>query len=222
VALGVVAGAALGISQFAQHKNSLVWPAVQAVVGLGVAGVLWWRTQERPGSSSRRRGAGRLGAVVLLAVEAAFLLSTGAAYWSVSSTYFAPTKAVTDLQHIAGTSLVGLGVCPTHGRHADASELGIRPDANVGYGLREMVVYDPILPEAYLRSWAAVTGTHTAKALARLGIFCPRITTVDQALLYGVAYVLEPAGRAGPVGACPSASSATSGSTRFPAPRTPR
>ena len=202
-ALGVVAGSALGISQLAQHRNSLVWPAVQAVVGLGVAGILLWRTQELPAAASRRRVAGRLGAVVLFGVEAAFLLSTGAAYWSVSSTYFAPVPAVTDLQHIAGSSLVGLGMCPTHGRHSAASELGIRPDANVAYGLREMVVYDPILPEAYLRSWAAVTGTHTARALARLGIFCPRITTVDQARLYGVAYVLEPAGHAGPVGAVP-------------------
>ena len=201
-ALGVVAAWGLGFSQFAEHRNSLVWPVVQAVVGLGVAGLLWWRTRDRPATAPpRRRGAGRLGAVVLLGVEAAFLLSTGAAYWSVSSTYFAPTPAVTALQHIAGSSLVGLGVCPTHGRHAAASELGIRPDANVGYGLSEMVVYDPILPEAYLRSWAAVSGTQTTRALARLGIFCPRITTVDQARLYGVAYVLEPAGHAGPVGA---------------------
>ncbi len=203
VVLGVVAASALGLSQLAQHRNSLVWPAAQAVVGLGVAAVLWWRTQERPASASRRRGAGRLGAMVLFGVEAAFLLSTGAGYWSVSSTYFAPTPAVTDLQHIAGSSLVGLGVCPTHGLHAAASDLGIRPDANVAYGLREMAVYDPILPEAYLRSWAAVSGTHTAQALARLGIFCPRITTVDEAQLYGVAYVLEPAGHPGPVGSVP-------------------
>jgi len=198
--VALVAASALGVSDFAHHRGSQVWPIVQAVVGLGVAGVLWWRARERGPSHARRRAAGRVGAVVLFALEAGFLMSTGASYWSVSSTYFAPVPAVTDLQRLTGSSLVGLGACPHGGRGSAASEVGIRPDANIGYGVREMVVYEPILPEAYLRSWAAVSGHHISRTLARLGIFCPRITTVDEARLYGVAFVLEPAGRPGPLG----------------------
>jgi len=202
--LSLVAASALGVSTFAHHRGSEVWPAVQAVVGLGVAGGLWWRARERGPTHARSHAAGRAGAVVLLAVEAAFLMSTGASYWSVSPTYFAPVPAVTELQHVAGSSLVGLGACPRGGQHSAPTELGIRPDANIGYGVREMVVYEPILPEAYLRSWTAVSGHHISGALARLGIFCPRITTADEARLYGVAYVLEPWGRLGPLGSVPA------------------
>ena len=201
----LVAAVILRISHLAQHKSSLVWPAVEAAVGLGVAGVLWWRARQHRPSHARTRLIGRCSAVVLFAVESAFLLGSGVTYWSVSSTYFASNPAITALQRKVGSSLVGFGSCHALRYLTASTEVGIRPDANVGYGIREMVIYDPILPEAYLRSWKAAGGNKTPPTLARLGLFCARLTTIDQARLYGVQYLLEPRDRHPPRGAVPHA-----------------
>jgi len=200
--LVLLAGSVLGISHLAKHRGSLLWPAVQAGAGLAVAGALWWRCRRRSPAHGRRGAVGRGGAVVLFAVESVFLLSTGASFWSVSSSYFPTNPAVAELQDTVGTSLVGYGSCRALAYlTASQQEVGIRPDANVAYRIREMAVYDPILPQAYLRSWMAAGGAPTPHSLAQLGIFCARIVTAQQARLFGVQYVLEPAGRRGPLGA---------------------
>ncbi len=196
----LLAGSVVGISHLAKHQHSLFWPAVQAVVGLAVGGVLWWRAKRRPPAHGRGVLC-RSAAVVLFGVESAFLLSTGASFWSVSPTYFATTPGVTELQQSVGSSLVGYGSCRALAYLTSSKqEVGIRPDANVAYRIREMAVYDPILPENYLQSWAAAGGAPTPHSLAQLGVFCARIASVNQARLYGIQYLLEPAGRKGPYG----------------------
>jgi hypothetical protein len=97
--------------------------------------------------------------------------------------------------------LVGYGGCRSL-RYLTASkaEVGIRPDANIGYQLHEFTVYDPILPARYFHAWKAISGEHTPPSLEQIGIFCAQITTVAEARVFGVRYVLEPLGRFGPVG----------------------
>ena len=200
VTLAMGAAAVLGLAPaIDRHRASLVWPLVQAVVGLALAGA--WLRAPRSGAHSTSRDAvsSRWGPALLVALETAFLLSAGIPFWSVSSTYFPTNPAITELQHTVGTSLVGYGGCRSF-RYLTPSkaEVGIRPDANVGYQLHEFAVYDPILPPRYFRAWKAISGERTPPALEQIGIFCAQITTVAEARVFGVGYVLEPVGRFGP------------------------
>ena len=63
--------------------------------------------------------------------------------WSSSPTVFTPTPAVAALQRYVGASTVGLGPNPSF----SCTGLGIQPDANVAFGLHELAVYDPMVPE---------------------------------------------------------------------------
>ena len=198
----LLAGSVLGISHLAKHRGSLVWPAAQAGAGLAVAAALWWRARRRSPAHGRRGAVGRGGAVVLFAVESVFLLSTGASFWSVSSSYFPTNPAVTELQDTIGTSLVGYGSCRALAYlTASHQEVGIRPDANVAYRIREMAVYDPILPQAYLRpGWRRAAPPRRTRWRSWASS-APASPPLQQARLFGVQYVLEPAGRRGPLGA---------------------
>jgi hypothetical protein len=188
-----------------RHRDSLIWPAVQSVVGLALAG-LWWRA--RGGGAHSRRGARPFvvsGLALLLALETGFLLSSGIGFWSVSSGYLPTNPGITALQKSVGSSLVGFGDCGLQ-RYVTGptASLGIWPDVNVAYGVREFEVYDPILPESYYRAYAAIGKGHIAASLSELGIFCARIKTVEQAQVFGVSYVLEPPTRfGGPPGSVP-------------------
>ncbi len=203
VLAGLLVAIQLGVSPVAaHHKGTLIWPAAQVVVGLGLVAALgWWGRPASHGQAPRRPSIRVIVAAVLLAVETGFLLSAGVPFWSVSSGYFAPNPAVTALQDAVGSSLVGYGTCrPLEYLTSNPGEVGIRPNANIGYGIHEFVVYDPILPRSYYQSWLAVSGVHSPAALTTLGVFCARITTATQARIYGVSYVLEPAHHVGPRG----------------------
>jgi hypothetical protein len=203
VVLLVVAGQVGLAPALAHRQGSLVWPAAQAVGGLALTGAWWWwlRRPTVHGSASRDATAWRAVPALLLALETGFLLSVGIPSWSVSASYFPTTPAITAMQHTVGTALVGFGRCAAlRYNTASGKEVGIRPDANIGYGLHEMVVYDPIVPDSYYHAWFAVTGQHALPSLAALGVYCPRITTVAEARLFGVQYVLEPPGHLGPPG----------------------
>ncbi len=174
VVAGLAAASVLGLAPaVARHRGTLVWPAIQSVAGLALAG--WWVRSRRAGAHSPRHGGGatRWGCAVLLALETGFLLGAGIPFWPVSSTYFATTPAITALQKTVGSSLVGYGSCQTL-RYLTPSkkEVGIRPNVNIGYGLHEMVVYDPILPSAYFKAWLAAGGQESPPSLIQLGMFC--------------------------------------------------
>jgi hypothetical protein len=188
-----------------RHRNSLIWPGVQTAVGLALAGLWWWRGGG--GGAHSRKGTGPFaawGLALLLALETGFLLSAGIPFWSVSSGYLPSNPGITALQKSVGSSLVGFGDCglKTYVTGPTAS-LGLWPDINVAYGVREFEVYDPILPESYYRAYAAIGKGHIAASLSELGIFCARIKTVQQAQVFGVSYLLEPPERYGPPGSVP-------------------
>ena len=65
--------------------------------------------------------------------------------------------------------------------------------------MHEFDFYDPILPRGYIGSWAQVS--RSIPVVPIYNSFCPAVTTAAQARRYGVAFVLEPAGAAGPAGA---------------------
>ncbi|MDA8291231.1 MAG: YfhO family protein, partial [Actinomycetota bacterium] len=152
-------------------------------------------SRTRRGRRGAARARGRAGAL-LLAVGSATLVTAGAGIWSSSASPFGPAPAVTSLRRVVHGALVGVGSCP--GTNAFPS-VGVIPDANVDYGVEELASYDPMTPIAYHVSYGRATGTSTA-VLVPPGLFCPAVTSVALARLYGVSYVLEAAGEPGPPG----------------------
>ena len=169
---------------------SFFWPVGSTAIGLLVTFFLWNR--HPPASRHRRRpvlGRGWIAGLVLLLTETAFLVAAGAPLWSASPAMLPRSTSVSALQRTVGSSLVGFADCPTVGGWAP---LGILPDANVGYPVTQFAIYDPALPAAYYKSWSAATGQEVSSTS---GIFCPSITNARLARLYGVAFVLQTAGR---------------------------
>ena len=73
-------------------------------------------------------------------------------------------------------------------------------DVNLEYDVNELAVYDPTAPYQYLTAWSSETGKSAYKYY---GIYCPAVTSATVARLYGVTYVLEPAGARPPTGMIP-------------------
>ncbi len=181
------------------RETSFVWAAAEIGVGLVVVGALFWAARFRRTASapdgSRRARLGRWTGASLLVCEAAFLITAGGSLWTASSTPFAPTPSTISLKRAVGSAIVGYGapLC------FFPPGLGIPANAQDAYGIQELAAYDPILPSSYFTSWKQLTGETGGNR--SLSTFCPVITTIGQARLYGVGFVLEPAGSPGPRGA---------------------
>jgi len=196
-------------SQARIRSDSFIWPVIEIAVGLLVVAMLLRASRRRhsgagtsaAASSRQRISGGALAGACFLVTETVFLIFAGAPLWSSSPSYLKPTAAVTAYQRAVGTSLVGFGstTCFKPGQ-----ELGIVPDVNDVYGVREMAVYDPLFQRTYYTSWLAATGE---KAFPKpsfgvpFALYCPAVNTVAAARLFGVEYVLEAAGDPGPPGA---------------------
>ena len=98
----------------------------------------------RTGKVSSAVGAGTVAGSLLLLVETAFLLASGAPLLSSSSHYPTSTPEVTALKRTVGTAIVGFGGTPTFSLKA-----GIVTNANLLYGVQEFAAYDPMTPHAY-------------------------------------------------------------------------
>jgi Bacterial membrane protein YfhO len=181
------------------RARSFVWPVIETAVGLAVAGGLVLvsrRSNDRAGRNGRSSLlAGRVAGVSLFICETAFLVASGAQLWTSTSTPFATTPSVVALKGAVGSSVVGLGapLCFL------PPGLGIPENAQLAYGVQELALYDPMTPSAYFSSWKALT--HQSAGNPNDSVFCPGINTVALARLYGVSFVLEPAGTPGPLGA---------------------
>ena len=211
---GVSAAVATGAQQTSGggERARLAWAGAEAAGGVVL--VLVARLGRAPGRArspgahtrtdtpGTAMGPTRAVAAVLLVVQSVQLVLFGVSFWSLSSDYFTPTPAVSTLAHTVGDAEVGIGPCRPRPFEAPpySNEPGIRPNANAAYGIHEFAVYEPVLPKAYYQSWTSVTGQQLSPSLRRVGLFCPQITTVAAARVYGVHYLLEPKGTGAPSG----------------------
>jgi hypothetical protein len=185
----------LSATQAAQRARSFAWPGAGVLV-LGGVVVAARRSSRRPGAHGRALGLLRpVGVAALFLVSAGFLIDAGAGIWSSTKRPFASTPALSSLLSKVGSALVGIGSCATN----SLPSLGVVPNANLAYGLHELAGFDPIVPKAYAASYGAATQTSQA-VKAPPALFCPAITTVALARSFGVRYILEPQGAAGPPG----------------------
>jgi hypothetical protein len=181
------------------RARSFIWPLVEVLVGLGVAfgSVLAYRRvgDRRVMSANRLRlGSANGAGVILLVCETVFLITAGAPLWSSSATFFTPTPAVSALQRDVGSSLVGWGPNPSYFCYG----LGVHPDVNDVYAIHELAMYDPMVPRSYFSAFESLA--HRSAGNPAGNDYCPALTTVSQARQYGVAFILESAGVAGPKG----------------------
>ncbi|MGH9080776.1 MAG: YfhO family protein [Acidimicrobiales bacterium] len=180
------------------RARSFIWPSVQVALGLAVVGGLMLAHRlSRDGGRPRKavwRRRGLMAGGVLLVCETAFLISAGAPLWTSTSTPFATTPAELALKRAAGSSVVGFGapLC------FFPPGLGIPVNAQLAYGVQELALYDPMIPNSYFSAWAALTGQPAGNRSD--SAYCPVVSTADEARLYGVRFVLEPAGGSGPPG----------------------
>lgn len=175
---------------------SFLWPSISIATCAVVAGAMVWarRRAAADGVGGRRHWAPTAAVAVLLLVETAFLIASGA--WTGSSTPapLAVPRAVATIEHAAGPGLVGIGSCVENAFPG----LGVLPDANIIYGLDELTEYDPILPTSYYASYGKLA--HTSGKPLVPHVLCPAVTSTRIARFYGVSSVLEPAGSRGPAG----------------------
>jgi hypothetical protein len=181
------------------RARSFVWPAIQTVVGFVVVAWLALVQRRRPsgaGASPRRTArTGGSGAFALLVCETAFLITAGAPLWSSSATSLSATRSETTLADTVGGAVVGFGVrsCAVPGR------VGIPQNVNAALAVHELNVYDPITPRALFQAWSTATGQPGGLGKP-ISVFCPAIASAAQARLFGVGYIVEPGGVAGPPG----------------------
>ncbi|MHB8437518.1 MAG: YfhO family protein, partial [Acidimicrobiales bacterium] len=114
--------------------------------------------------------------------------------WSSSPTYLTTTPAEAELQRTVGSAVVGLGP----GACLAPPGLGILPNVNVMFGVRQMAVYDPMLPKTYFTAWNAAA--HQSGGLPQISTFCPSVTSATLARRFGIGYVLTARGATGPAG----------------------
>jgi hypothetical protein len=188
----------LQLADASTRRMSFAWPAIEIGVGLAAVAALTWfaRSHDEAGSSTARPRAslGQWVAIPLVACEAAFLITAGGPLWTASDAPFAATPTVVAFKHAVGSAVVGYGapLC------FFPPGLGIPVNAQVAYGVQELGSYDPALPSAYFSSWKVLTGQ--SGGITSISAYCPVITTVALAQLYGVGFVLERAGTPGPRG----------------------
>jgi len=183
-------------AEAAIRDRSFVWPAVDVVVALAVVGALARGAARRGGhGAGRRRWAGRGAGIVFLVLQTVFLVAAGAPLASSSPGIPAPTPAEAALARRVGTSLVALG-----SRHCHLPPtLGIHQDMNVVYRVRELAVWDPMVPEATFASLARLTGQPASAVGAPLTL-CPAVDSAAVARVYGVGYILTAASAPRPRG----------------------
>jgi hypothetical protein len=178
--------------------SSFVWPLALTAVFLALLGALLVVDRRSIGAAWRRKGFrgltfGVLG--LLVACQTALLIVDDGPIPSSSSTEYAATPGVVALQRAVGSSLVGLG----NASHLSGGlGLGLAPNTNLPFGIHEFAEYDPITPLTYFSKWRFINGS--SPGLDSVYLFTPGIPNATVARRYGISYVLEHHGAAGPTG----------------------
>ncbi len=132
----------------------------------------------------------------LVGVQGAFLVFAGADINSYAPTSYPVTPTVATLQRLVGHHLVGFDVGSDTCADAVAGQacgvrswagIGFYPDINLGYGIAELGLHDPLIPKAYFNSWPIANAGQEGVGA---NVFAPSIDTVALAQRYGVQYVL--------------------------------
>lgn len=182
---------------YAAHirAESFVWPAASTATGLAAFGTLAV-IDRRPGRKHRIPTRSWIFGVAgsLLICQTVFLVSGDSNIFSSSSTPYQPTPGVAALQRAVGTSLVGLG--KGNQTLTGGLGLGLGPNTNIAFGIHEFAEYDPIAPSTYFTAWKP----RTSPGAEFLYYFTPTIDSAAVARRYGISYVLERHGTAGPTG----------------------
>lgn len=186
---------------FAQpRKESFLWPAIDAALGFAVLAALVIVARRVTASRGSRRGslrrAGILASVVLLAGQTGYLLTASVPIVSSSPSYFPSNADVRQLKAVVGSSIVGFGIHECVDVFG-TPQLGLLQESNIAYGIHELSAYDPLMPKAYKRAWKDASGQ---PAFLFATIYCPAVSNLALARLYGVAFVLEPHGGTAPIG----------------------
>ena len=134
----------------------------------------------------------RLSVFLMFLAESIAVILASAQINTWSKSYLPRNTAISTLMSATKGALIGLG-----GDHAptQATQLGIFPELNAAYGIRELAGYDAITPKALDREWTAVS---RVPDLAKSELtsdqtnFAPNIENMTQAKAFDVKYVLEP------------------------------
>ncbi len=160
-------------------------------------------------------------AVVILIAEAGLLVPPVAQMTSFGRQYYPVDRNVSMVRNAVGSAILGAGApLPLLGnasgplnvsqqgsavRAPGAADLekdvssmgpftGFLPESNIAYGVPLMSARDPMLPKAYLQSWAKITGIPEGVVAPSTvagpdNIFTPTFLTPAMARYYGVSYL---------------------------------
>ncbi len=133
----------------------------------------------------------------LLAVQAGSLIFAGAGVNTFSRTYFPKTQAINQLAKATHGDLVAQDgpnvTCPAIVTAAcgvrQPTGIDLYPNINIGYGIDELGLHDPIIPKATFADWPVA---NAGQLIAATNLFNPSVNSVALARAYGVSYVLVP------------------------------
>jgi hypothetical protein len=177
------------------QARSFMWAWVQLAVLLLMGGVLSVASRHRSWFAVRFRSALTIAAALLLAVEAAFLLTATPSLWASADDAFPVTASVARLKAVVGQDRLGFASCPSV---IAVPPLGILAGTNAAYEVSEITAYDPILPTSYFPSYYDALGQPSA--IVGRGGFCPSLSTGTLARHFGVSFILASAGSPPPSG----------------------
>ena len=165
-ALGPIAqGASPPLSGVAVRQSALQWPRAEVLVLVALALILpllAWRSRRSGRTTGRPDRAAILAAAGLVGAQGAFLVLAGVGINSYAATSYPVTPPVAMVEHLVGDHLLGSDVgSDTCAGTVPGQVCGVRswagigfyPDINLGYGIAELAVHDPLISKAYFNSW---------------------------------------------------------------------
>lgn len=196
-ALGAKAlGGGLSPTASALRRESLYWPVAEIVLIALFAMLLFDPRIALPERMRRILGhPGRAFAAGALLAQSAFLLFAGVGINSYARSEFPMTPGISQLQELVGQSLVALDAGNASIRQWLGD--GLYPEMNIGYGIDELAVHDPVAPKALFTSWPVVGA---GQLTAGVNLFVPSVDSVALARRYGAGFILVAAGQPLPKG----------------------